>query len=227
VPDSPDPRPGPELRASDADREQIADRLRDAAADGSITLDELSDRLELALTAKTFGELDACTRDLPQRAAAATLASPAALGASSLVGGAPGRKRRSIALLGGVERGGRWVVPARYTATAVLGSVELDLRRVTFAEAETVIHASALLGSVDIIVPEGVIVHVSGIGLVGRYDDCQDHGVADIPVNAPVLRVVGATVLGSVDVEVKPPPQQQAPTQGLWRVLSKLRIRIR
>jgi Domain of unknown function (DUF1707) len=53
------------LRASDADREQVAERLRHAAAEGRLLADELGDRLGAALSAKTYGELDAVLSDLP------------------------------------------------------------------------------------------------------------------------------------------------------------------
>jgi hypothetical protein len=53
------------LRASDADREQVAERLRHAAAEGRLHGDELEDRLGTALSARTYGELDAVVSDLP------------------------------------------------------------------------------------------------------------------------------------------------------------------
>lgn len=53
------------LRASDADREQIADRLRRAAAEGRLLADELEQRLGQAFRARTYGELDAIVADLP------------------------------------------------------------------------------------------------------------------------------------------------------------------
>ena len=55
----------PDLRASDADRERVAQLLRENAADGRLDMDELDERLETAYAARTFGELDALTRDLP------------------------------------------------------------------------------------------------------------------------------------------------------------------
>jgi hypothetical protein len=54
------------LRASDADREQIAERLRHAAAEGRLFADELEERLGAALSAKTYGELDEVVSDLPE-----------------------------------------------------------------------------------------------------------------------------------------------------------------
>jgi hypothetical protein len=53
------------LRASDADREHIAERLRQAAAEGRLFADELEERLGAAFSAKTYGELDEVVSDLP------------------------------------------------------------------------------------------------------------------------------------------------------------------
>jgi Domain of unknown function (DUF1707) len=53
------------LRASDADREQVADRLRHAATEGRLHDDELEERLGAALSARTYGELAALVVDLP------------------------------------------------------------------------------------------------------------------------------------------------------------------
>jgi DUF1707 SHOCT-like domain len=53
------------LRASDADRENIAERLRRAAGEGRIVAEELEERLETAFSARTYGELDAVVADLP------------------------------------------------------------------------------------------------------------------------------------------------------------------
>lgn len=53
------------LRASDADREQTAERLRKAAAEGRLLAEELEQRLGVAFAARTYGELDALVADLP------------------------------------------------------------------------------------------------------------------------------------------------------------------
>lgn len=57
----------PSLRASDADREQVAERLRHATAEGRLTADELDERLDALYTSRTYGELDALVADLPVR----------------------------------------------------------------------------------------------------------------------------------------------------------------
>ena len=53
------------LRASDEDREQIAEWLRRAAGEGRIVAEELEERLETVFSARTYGELDAVVADLP------------------------------------------------------------------------------------------------------------------------------------------------------------------
>jgi hypothetical protein len=55
------------LRASDADRDAVAERLRLAAVEGRIDPDELEQRLHTALRAKTYGDLDRLLRDLPAK----------------------------------------------------------------------------------------------------------------------------------------------------------------
>lgn len=55
----------PRIRASDADRERTATLLREHHAEGRLSAEEFSDRLDRALVAKTIGELDALLADLP------------------------------------------------------------------------------------------------------------------------------------------------------------------
>lgn len=55
----------PSIRAGDADRDAAAERLRTAHAEGRLTMDELDVRLDAALAARTLGDLEPLTRDLP------------------------------------------------------------------------------------------------------------------------------------------------------------------
>lgn len=55
----------PSLRASDADREQLAERLRHAAVEGRLSTEELEDRLGTLYSSRTYGELDSLVADLP------------------------------------------------------------------------------------------------------------------------------------------------------------------
>ena len=55
------------MRASDADRDRVADHLREAAGEGRLEQEELEQRLEAAFGARTLADLDALTADLPRR----------------------------------------------------------------------------------------------------------------------------------------------------------------
>ncbi len=55
----------PELRASDADRERVAEVLRDAVAEGRLDMEEFEERLEATYKARTYGDLTPITQDLP------------------------------------------------------------------------------------------------------------------------------------------------------------------
>jgi Domain of unknown function (DUF1707) len=67
------------LKASDADRERVAERLRHAAGEGRLLAHELEQRLATALRARTYGELDAVVADLPGDRAGVTRARPRSL----------------------------------------------------------------------------------------------------------------------------------------------------
>lgn len=64
------------IRASDHDRQEVADRLRGALADGRLKMEEFEDRVGLAYQAVTYGDLAALCADLP---AAGSSAGPEAV----------------------------------------------------------------------------------------------------------------------------------------------------
>ena len=59
------PLPYSQMRPGHADRDKVVERLQEAFADGRLGDEEYDDRLQRALSAKTFGELAALTRDIP------------------------------------------------------------------------------------------------------------------------------------------------------------------
>ena len=62
------------IRISDADREQVAARLREHFAEGRITPDELDERISAVFAAKTYGDLRHVLADLPDEPPSAPLA---------------------------------------------------------------------------------------------------------------------------------------------------------
>jgi hypothetical protein len=200
-----EPLPAEQRRASHADREHVAERLRDAAGDGRLTLEELEERLDAAFAARTYGELDRLTIDLPEpdgRLPARARSTPAPGAAvPRRVTGREG-KRWSLALMSGCTRRGRWAVGDGHAAVAVMGGIDLDLREAELQSRRVVIRAFALMGGIDIVVPDDCVMEVSGLGLMGGFDH---HDKADPPpAGAPVVVVQGLAVMGGVSVVRRP-----------------------
>jgi Domain of unknown function (DUF1707)/Cell wall-active antibiotics response 4TMS YvqF len=181
----------PELRVSDADREATVVRLREAGGEGRLTLEELADRVERADAARTWGELEALTADLP-----------ASAGSAATVPDAPRKERRWIvAIMGGEQRKGRWRPARRTNAVAVMGGIDIDLREAELADGAEIL-AIPFMGAVTVVVPEGVSVEMSGFALMGGNSGPDDK-VLPLP-NSPIVRVRAFSLMGGVVVERKP-----------------------
>ncbi|WP_443034507.1 DUF1707 SHOCT-like domain-containing protein [Streptomyces sp. BE303] len=194
-----------EMRASDADRERVAELLRDAYAEGRLDVDEHAERIEAAYSAKTLGELVPLTRDLPVHTEVSFEEPP--LG--SAAGGAPRQNGpvrlparteapTMLAVFGGSSRKGRWRVGSNLRAVAIFGGVEIDLTDAVFESPEVVIEVVAIFGGVEIKVPENVSLHGSGVGIFGGFD-VKEQTAAD--PYAPVVRVKGTAVFGGCEAK--------------------------
>ncbi|MQA86221.1 MAG: DUF1707 domain-containing protein [Streptosporangiales bacterium] len=190
--------PGSEVRASDAEREQVVELMRQASAEGRLTLEELVERSDAAYTAKTRGELERLTRDLP---APVPGKAPVPATTSSTV---PARRpsRWAVAVMAGVDRRGRWRPAERMNVVAVMGGATIDLREAEVTDPEVTINAVAVMGGIDVVVPEGVRVEFTGFAFMGG----RDEHVADVPVRpgTPLIRVRGFALMGGVDVKSRP-----------------------
>lgn len=185
-----------EVRASDAEREQTVERLRTAAGEGRLTLEELSDRIEAASGARTRDELARLTGDLPAAGVAGELA-PGGAAAGATVATAP---LRNSTVFGDHRRSGAWQLPASSRWSTVFGDVKLDLREARVPAGEIAIDAGTVFGDVELLVPEGVVVEVRSRTLLG--DVKQDAGVA-APAGAPRIVLTGGTVFGDVRVRAR------------------------
>ncbi|MER5197821.1 DUF1707 SHOCT-like domain-containing protein [Streptomyces sp. NPDC002755] len=203
-----DAAPGlPDLRASDADRERVAEVLRDALAEGRLDMTEFEERLEETYKARTYGELAPITRDLP----VAGITPPPLVSlhkepledggwAGRIVGG-EGSSTWAVAVLSGFQRRGRWTAPRRFNCFAFWGGGEIDLREANFAAGEIEINCVAIMGGLQITVPPGVEVVVRGIGVMGGFDQ-RETGVPGEP-GAPRVIVGGFAFWGGVGIERK------------------------
>jgi hypothetical protein len=195
----PDPQ---HLRASDADRERIAETLREAAGDGRLTMDELDERLDAVYAAKTYAELVPITHDLPGTGTGNAPAPARPTSGQVRQYGGDGTSHTAIAILGGFSRKGDWVVPKTFNAFMLMGGGEIDMREARFAEPEVSIHVVAIMGGCEITVPEDATVNVNGVGIMGAFE----HSVvgAGTP-GGPVINVSGVALMGGVEVKRKPP----------------------
>ena len=185
------------VRASDADRDRVADILREALAEGRIDAAEHSERIDAVYAAKTVGELQPLVRDLPAPTAPASAVRRAAPAAVPAAGGP---KENLVAIFSGSVRRGRWRVPPKINATAVFGGVEIDLSEAVFEHQHVHINVTAVFGGVHIRVPENVTLQQKGAGIFGGFDVRTTE--SDDP-NAPVVLVQGAAVFGGVDAKPK------------------------
>lgn len=195
LPEGTDPR---ELRASDHDRDRVAEVLRQAAGDGRLSLDELDERLSAVYAAKTYGELEPITRDLPSAPAAHAAAAPDRAQAGRF-GGQP-TSSMAIAIMGGFSRKGAWVAPREFNAVAFWGGGEIDLREARFSEHEVTIRVFAVMGGINVIVPEDADVQVQGIGIMGGFDDRASGPGGP---GAPRIIIKGFAFWGGVGTERK------------------------
>ncbi len=205
------------IRASDADRDQVAERLREALAEGRLTPVEHEERLDTLYRAKTIGELAPIVSDLPSTGAPGPVPGYGGtdrpdgmeiLGsdARDLAGQSKGSENL-VAVFGGAERRGRWLVEPRTNVSVLCGGVELDLREAVLSQREVTIQCAVLFGGVDIIVPPGVRVVNNTTAIFGGT---SLHGTdAVVDPNAPVVRLTGTCLFGGIDVKAKSPKRKK------------------
>jgi hypothetical protein len=180
-------RPGspPELRASHADRDRVVDVLRIAAGDGLLTAEELDERLETALSARTLKELAPLTADLPSTLAAA------------------GTQAKDVVRIeqvhsGPVERLGRWVVPRRLELAVTFCKVTLDFTEAVITHDTLRIDVAMTGKTLTLVTRPGIVVDTDGLQLVhSRVRHRRSPADPGVPV---VLRVelVGRKAHGRV-----------------------------
>lgn len=178
--DAPDPL------VSDADRDLVVERLRVACADGRLSLDEFADRVGDVYHARTAAELVRLTGDLP------AVPEPTSPGIRP--------RRWIVGVFSGARTSGPWRPALPTRAVALLGSCQVDLTGVDL-EPETHIVATAVLGGIEVLVPEGVGVDFGGFAILGGRDDKT---TAHRRPGAPIVRVDGYAFLGGVTVRTRP-----------------------
>ncbi|MFI0764229.1 DUF1707 domain-containing protein [Streptomyces sp. NPDC021218] len=186
------PGSSPELRASHADRDRVVDVLRIAAGDGLLTADELDERLEAALSARTLGELAVLTADLPPVSAATG-------------GGMAGVEAKDVVRIeqvhsGAVERAGHWVVPRRLELAVTYCKVTLDFTDAVITHDTLRIDVAMTGKTLKLITRPGVVVDTDELRLVhSSVKYRRTPANPDVPVTLRV-QLVGLKAHGRVVV---------------------------
>lgn len=197
----------PSIRASDADREQAVSALREHLLAGRLSLEEFTERVEVALGARFGSELALVQEDLP--AVAAGLASS-------------GRRpaRFTAAMFGHVVRRGRLRLRGRTIAASAFGDLDFDLREATIDQPRTTVMVPVAFGNVDVYVPEGVSVDVGGITIFGHR---REWGRDPDRPDAPTVRIRALGCFATVDVWRVPHDMQDSSYSDIFRQLDERR----
>jgi len=192
------------LRASDADRDHAASVLNEALAEGRLTAEEHSERLDSIYAAKTQADLVPVLDDLPVPAVSASPVPVTSGAAEKTYHGGP-----IVAIFGGAVRKGRWRVPPTSTVVTVFGGADIDMRDAILPGREVTLRAVSVFGGMSITVPPEMRVVDSGIAIFGGRDVSGETDESEGP-NAPLLRIKGACVFGGISVRHKQRKSQRS-----------------
>jgi hypothetical protein len=192
----------PALVLTPAARDAAIAALQEHYAKNHLELADLELRLKKAEDARTTAELDDALAGLP--ALAGDLARRERAGQ---------RTTTVRAVLATTTHQGRWRVPSRVVVRALFGTVVLDLSEAELG-GEVDIDVAATLGTVRIVVPEGLCVRTEGRALLGSFAHLDTLAASERDPRR--VRIVGRALLGSVEIVVKPrKPSLLASVRGL------------
>ena len=186
--------------------------LKTSCSDGRLTLDEFSERVEGAYQAVAVRDLVPVLADLPHPfgpdlagvlsgQTENALVSPPTQGRDTAA--MRSVTRWTVSIMGGSQRKGRWRLRERTNAVAIMGGCQLDLRNAEVEGPDVVINAVAIMGGIEIIVPEGIEVELGGIAIMGGKDAKKVKNVRPLP-GSPIIRVRAFAFWGGVQVRSKP-----------------------
>jgi hypothetical protein len=192
-------------RVHDA-RERAIAVLSEAFAQDALDVDEFERRVTVVHTSAAVADFDALLTDLPASAAPAATAPAVALAVADEPADAP--PQTVYAIFGGVDRRGSWTVPRRFRVVAMMGGAHLDLREARFPRGVIDLEVKAFWGGVQILVPPGLAVEVTGTAIMGGFQNVNRSPPTPDP-DAPLLRVRGIAVMGGVDISMRLPGESE------------------
>lgn len=185
-----DMAPPEELRASHQDRDRVVELLRIAAGDGRLTAQELDERLEKALKARTYGELAELSRDLP---------------ASGFIPGPVDTKPKELVRIdcrsGNAKRDGRWLVPRRIEVRVSSGHVKLDFTEAVITQPSLFIDAEVRSGGLKLLTRPGIVVDADDVAVRSGGVRVRAPWGPEVPV---ILRIQVSGKVGSGHLTARP-----------------------
>jgi hypothetical protein len=182
----PDAVPADGVRASNAEREAVVERLRVASVEGRLTFEELTERTEAAYLAVTRGDLEAITADLPGMGAPGAVPAPLQV------------RRRFSAVMGDCKERIVGRIDQGLEVLSVMGDVVLDLRGAQVPSGEVSVVATAVMGDIKVIVPDGVRVEMSGYAVMGDRKVLVRETRPGLAV--PVVHIRAHAIMGDVKI---------------------------
>ena len=179
-----------ELRASHDDRDRVVELLRVSAGDGRLTAEELDERLEQAMTARTYGELARLVADLPAQGA---VTAAAAARAKDVV--------RIDTRSGHVKRVDRWAVPQRMEVKVTSGSVLLDFTQAEITQSTLTLNVDVRSGHVRLITKPGIVVDTDDVTIRSGHVRVKAPWGPDVPAQ---FRIEVSGKVGSGHLVARP-----------------------
>jgi len=183
------------LRASHEDRDRVIEMLRVAAGDGRLTHEELEERVEIAFSARTYGELAALTEDLPASGQALAPTGPA-------TPAVPKDVVRLETRSGNLTRVGRWVVPRRIEARVTSGNIKLDFTEAAIPHGTIEIEAEVRSGNLTLITKPGIAVDTDDVAIRSGNVRVKAPWGSQVPVT---LQIHVSGRVGSGNIVARPP----------------------
>ena len=179
-------------------REETVSLLKQAYADGRISVETLERRLKGATGATDKETLIALVADIPAPAGKTQGDSgPKTEKAWNENDRIPRDSQSFFAVMGGSERTGRWQPARQITCLSLMGGIKLDFREADFPRNGVRINAGCIMGGLEVIIPPGINADVSGIPLMGGFENKSGSGAP----NAPTVEVRGFALMGGVEVK--------------------------
>jgi hypothetical protein len=168
----------PSRLIGEGDRDTAVRRLQNAYAEGHLSHEEMDERLDRVLSAKTDDDLAQALTSLPEEKPATTA---------------------TIAAAGGrIRRRGAWRVPRRLKVESAFGRVNLNLSRAIIEDPEIDIELSLGTGKAKITVPRDAVVEMDELKTMWKATNYKPRQASG--PTGPTIRISGAMGFGRLKI---------------------------